>query len=103
MEQQTRDRITVKGALSALALGAGFGGVWSLCGQGPDGAWLLCAVLQSMVSGIVLGIGSSARPQDLALDLESLDKCLESSHRSARGTLDICRLEQSTRPTFVVA
>ena len=103
MQGKTLDQITVKGALRALALGALFGGVWLLCGPWPESTLLLCAILQSLVSGIVLGIGSSVRLQDLTLDLESLESCLEHRCRTVRGARDVCRLGHATRPMFVTS
>jgi hypothetical protein len=103
VQQKTLDQITVKGALRALVLGALFGGVWLLCGPWPGSVLLLCAVLQSMVSGIVLGIGSSGRLQDLTLDLESLESCLEHGYRTVRGARDVCRLGTAIRPMFVAS
>lgn len=78
------DRSTVWGALGALALGAVLGGTGMLCGRWVNGSPLLCTALQSAFSTMVLAVLTSARPQDLALDVRCLQTCPETRDAGER-------------------
>jgi hypothetical protein len=70
--KKSSERLTVWGALKALALGTLLGSIGVLCSRWLDDSPLLCTALQSAVSTMVLAVLASARPQDLVLDLSRL-------------------------------
>jgi hypothetical protein len=75
--EKPSDRSTAWGALGALALGAVLGGTGMLCSRWVNGSPLLCTALQSAFSTMVLAVLTSARQQDLALDVRGLQTCTE--------------------------
>jgi hypothetical protein len=87
---KSSDRITVWRTLSALTLGTLLGGIGVLCSRWVNDSPLLCTVLQSAFSTMVLAVLAPIRPGDLTLETQSLQTCPGSEHSGAQEARDLC-------------
>jgi hypothetical protein len=101
--ERSSDRVTARGALTALALGALLSSVGVLCSQWIGNTPLLCIAFQSAFAMMVFGITTSARPKDLTLDTQSMETCPETSHSSAHGARELYRLGIAAQPMSVAS
>ena len=98
--KESFERLTVWGALGALALGTLLGSIGVLCSRWAEDSPLLCLALQSAVSTMTLAVLASARPQDLTSEIQGLQRCPEIGHRSAQETQDVCWQGLTVQPGF---
>jgi len=100
---KSSDRVTVWGALSALALGVLLGDIGVLCSRWVNDSPLLCMALQSAFSTMVLAVLASVRPQDLTLEIRGLQTCPEIGDSSVQGAQDLCGQRIKARLGFAAS
>ena len=83
--EKSSDRVTVWGALSALALGALLGCIGVLCSRWVNDSPLLSTALRSAFSTMALAVMASGRLQDLILGNQNLHTCSRTGHRGTTG------------------